>query len=145
MFDHLRDHLRDAAQAEAMIHRRRHVELEIHLAKGLGPEQLVAAHHGDGQSRDRVLGEQFVEVGVPARHVEVLCRCLGLFRVDVADRNQLDAFLGQVAPGIQVVLRKETAADDRNANPIRHLSPPIFHDTWSADLSAVAADSARVS
>jgi hypothetical protein len=63
MFDHLRDHLRDAAQAEAMIHRRRHVELEIHLAKGLGPEQLVAAHHGDGQSRDRVLGEQFVDHG----------------------------------------------------------------------------------
>ena len=55
-------------------------------------------------------------VAVPVRHAEFRRGRLRLGRVDVADRDEVDALAGKVLPGMQMIAGEEAAADERDAS-----------------------------
>src|SRR5262249_15709728 len=55
------------------------------------------------------VGEHDRRILIRTRHLEFFCGCFGLRRISVAHRDEFDSPGSQVAPGVQMILREETA------------------------------------
>jgi hypothetical protein len=144
LLEHALDRAKRGLEAEVLVHHQRHAGPGAgldhrpavvdrrrerllhdyrHALRGRELDQAAVARHG-GDHVDEVgpLGrEHRPRIGVPAGDAERVGRGRRLGCVEVADRGQLDVFDG--APGVQMVLREEAAADHRTPEPV-HRPPP---------------------
>ena len=141
--DQLADPAQRRLEAEVLVHHQRHAGVRAsrdhRLAVGQGRGERLLDDGRDlhagreldqrpmrghrGRDVDEVglgLAQHGGGVGVGAPGSETLGRALGLGRIEVAHRHQLD--VGDRGPRVEMVLGEEAAADDGAAQALAHVS-----------------------
>ena len=91
------------------------------LRDRLADQRPVGVHaRDDVEEVDLLACQHLVEIAIPMRHAEFARGGFGLGRVEVADGDELDALGAEVLPGIEMIARKEAAADEGYARNICH-------------------------